>query len=269
MASFPIAYDRSGHEARLTEHFGADGLRVIDKSLPAGLRTYVICFTNRCGSNYLADLLSTHPALGRAGEYLNSLGVISVSNRLELKSLQEYLEWLARKKASGQGVLGVKLDAGQLLFLTRTGLMPRAFGDVRFIHMRRLDVLAQAVSHSIAFQNKAWTSNHETRKPDEEISFNERQITGMTGRIHEANAKFRAFFDIYGLKPIDVVYEELTADPQAVGDRVLRELGYAELRGGSVRPEAVSISRQANELNRSFTARIRAMYDAFHPRTAA
>lgn len=173
------------------------------------------------------------------------------------------MRWLARTKASKHGILGIKLDHRQLFFLTKTGLMPGAFGDVRFIHIQRLDVLAQAVSHVIAAQNKAWTSKQKSRLPDEDIPFNEGLILRVMSKIHEANARFRCFFDLYGIKPVDVTYEELVRNPQVVGNRVLQQLGMEGIPSYSVAPEGVTLSKQANHLNTSFMARIRERYNNF------
>jgi LPS sulfotransferase NodH len=263
MRKFPISYQPSLHETRLIEYFGNAGLRFLKPSAPQDLRTFVVCFTNRCGSNLLSELISTNTSFGRAGEYLNSAGVINTCTHKKFARLQQYLGWLARSKASPQGILGIKLDYRQLFFLTRTGLIPHAFGTVRFIHIQRADVLAQAVSHVIAAQNKAWSSKHKSELSEQDIVFREREIVAVMSRIHEANARFRGFFDLFGIKPVDVTYEELVRRPQEVGERVLQELGFEGIVNYSVVPTAITLTKQANHVNKSFIERIREHYDNF------
>jgi trehalose 2-sulfotransferase len=255
--SFPIPYARSSHESRLIEHFGEGGVLGGDSPSPERLRSYVICFTNRCGSNLLAELVSSNPQFGKAGEYLNAGAVVKVSSKRGFNSLQQYLAWLHRAKASGAGILGLKLAYPQLFFLVSKGLMPAAFGDVRFVHIRRRDVLAQAVSFYISARTEAWTSKHASRAGDMDLPFDEKSILRMMNNIHEANAKLRCFFDVYGIQPVDVLYEDLVNDLQGTGDRVARELGFPGVLEPTVQPRALTLKKQANALNADFVARFR------------
>jgi LPS sulfotransferase NodH len=159
-------------------------------------------------------------------------------------------------------VLGIKLAYRQLFFLMWTGLMPRAFGEVRFVHIRRRDVLGQAVSHVIAAQTKVWTSKQEKKLSDQDVTFRQAQIVRVIDGIHEANAKFRTFFDVYGIRPVEVIYEDLVQDLQTQGDRIVREIGYAGANA-TVRPDTITLRKQRNALNDSFVKRVQQHYSFY------
>jgi LPS sulfotransferase NodH len=260
---FPIAYKATSHEKRIIEHFGAPGVRFNRRLARDGARTFVICFTNRSGSNLLAELISTNADFGRAGEYLNADGVLKLAARKKFKTLQRYLQWLHEARASKAGILGIKLAYQQLFFLARTGLMPGAFGDVRFVHIRRRDVLKQAVSLIIATQTKSWTSGQASQLDEASVNCDETRIARVIDRIHEANAKFRCFFDVYGIRPVEVIYEDLTANLEATGGRVIRELGFAGVGEGGVSAAALTLAKQSKELNEKFVSRFLRAYDEY------
>ena len=266
MPAFPIPYEPSIHEKKFIEHFGIAGLRLNRKRLHEGLRTYVICFTNRCGSNLLGELISTNTSFGIAGEYLNAPGVIKICTEKNFKTLQQYLWWLAKRKASSEGILGIKLSYRQLFFLAANDLMPLVFGDVRFIHMQRSDVLRQAVSHVIATQTKAWSSQQISQLNASDIAFKGNQIVRIMDSIYAANAKFHCFFSVYGIQPVRVTYEDLVQDLQTTGDRVIRDLGFPGIKAVSVLPRAVTLKRQSSNLNEVFAKRVHDRYDRFRSR---
>lgn len=256
---FPIAYTPSEHETQFVDHFGESGIFPVHCDDAADRKTYVICFTNRCGSNLLAELISTHPAFGKAGEYLNAVAVLKNSRQRGQRTLAEYLEWLRRTRSSKQGVLGIKLSYRQLFFLVRTGFVESMFGEVRFIHITRRDVLMQAVSHGIASQTKAWTSKQVGGENRPVVAFKPSHIVRLMDHIHESNAKLRTFFDVYGIEPIEVNYEDLVLNPQGVGDNVLRQLGYAG-PDATVQPQRLTLRKQSSAMNEEFAQRIRDMY---------
>lgn len=264
MLPFPIPYKKSRHEEKLVEYFGENGVRCHVKEMGPRCRTYVICFTNRCGSTLLAELISTCKGFNRAGEHMNADGVIGVSKSRGFKTLQQYVAWLQRSKASESGILGLKLNYGQLFFLAATGLIPHAFGEIRFVHVERTDVLAQAVSRVIADETKSWSSLQVSQIDESQVRFNHQKIARVVDGICEANAKFRAFFEVYGIKPIKVTYEDLVQDLQAEGDRVIRELAFANTEGGKVNPGALIHQKQANHLNEIFIRRFRNMYGSLY-----
>jgi LPS sulfotransferase NodH len=265
--AFPIPYDPSPHELRFLEFFGERGLRVNEKTAPRDLRTYILCFTNRCGSNFLAELIATNRSFGVAAEYLNAKGVLAIAEKKSFVTLQQYLRWLVRRKTSLHNIFGLKLSYRQLFFLVKYGFVPRLFGEVRFIHMQRCDVLAQAVSLLIASQTNVWTSRQpEAASP---VHYKERQIVNLMTEIRKANAMFQSFFDVYGIRPVCVSYEELVADPAVVASRALSELGFGGLADLSVDPVAVPIRRQANRLNEEFATRLRARFQLDLPHSAA
>lgn len=257
--AFPIPYVASEHEAKFIAHFGEEGLRPMHAKGDKGRKTYIICFTNRCGSNMLAELIATNPAFGKAGEYLNAPGVLRNATRREHKTMAQHLNWLRRAKASAHGIFGIKLSYRQLFFLARTGFVSGMFGDVRFVHIRRRNVLDQAISHAIASQTKTWTSKQAAAKDAGTADFKPAHIARLMDSINEANAKFRTYFEVFGFDAVDVVYEDLVEDVQSQGDRVLRGIGFCG-PDVKVNPGLTLLRKQGNALNDSFAQKFREYY---------
>jgi LPS sulfotransferase NodH len=86
--------------------------------------------------------------------------------------------------------------------------------------------------------------------------------------IHQANAKFRCFFDLYGIRPVEVIYEDMRRDLQAAGDDVVRKLGFSGTIGAQVSPSLITLAPQSTALNADFAARIRSKYNLFSLGTA-
>jgi LPS sulfotransferase NodH len=261
MNPFPIPYQPSAQEKEIAEHFGPEGLRFDPaQAAPQGLQTFVICFTNRCGSNFLAQLLATNPDIGLAGEYFNAPGVLGISEKRGFTRLQQYLAWVAREKASRKGVFGIKLAFWQLFFLAQHGMLA-AFGDVKYVHIRRLDVLAQSVSHVIAWNTKAWTSEQQAVADPAEVAIDDAQIVRMMKVTNHENARFAAYFKHFGITPVRVTYEKLAENPARAGARVLAELAFRGVARAVVHPSKVTMRKQANEVNEAAIARIRQRLD--------
>jgi LPS sulfotransferase NodH len=257
MNPFPIPYQPSDQEKQIAARFGPEGLRFDPaQAAPQGSQTFVICFTNRCGSNFLAQLLATNPDIGLAGEYFNAPAVLGISEKLGFVRLQQYLDWLMREKASRKGIFGIKLAFRQLFFLAQHGLLP-AFGEVKYIHMRRLDVLAQNVSHVIAWNTKAWTSEQQPVADPADVVIDDAQILRMMKVTNHENAKFAAYFKHFGITPVRLTYEKLVENPARAGARVLSELAFREVARTSVDPSKVTMRKQANGANEAAIARIR------------
>ncbi len=83
-----------------------------------GLRHVFICFTNRSGSNYLADALGSGGIVNLSGEYFNGDTIREIVVRHHLPSLSAYLDFL-RIQESKNNILVSKIAITQLALLHR------------------------------------------------------------------------------------------------------------------------------------------------------
>ena len=71
---FPIEYNVQWHEIETLKYFDQVGRSLLRKQLKKinARKQIVICFTNRCGSNWLAELLYATGLMGLADEFFNT-----------------------------------------------------------------------------------------------------------------------------------------------------------------------------------------------------
>lgn len=133
-------------------------------------------------------------------------------------------------------------------------LLERAFGRTRFVHLRRDDTIAQAVSWARAEQTRFWQDG-DTAEGGSEPCYDFEQIDALVRTIEEHNAAWLTWFGAAGVEPYVVRYEELTADPAGVTRGILDFLGLSLPAGCELVP---GHRRQADQLNDDWIARYRA-----------
>lgn len=265
MTSFPIDYPESDHERVIGEYFSRfRGKRTPNPSIspgqPRNHSHFVICFVNRSGSNLLARALMSSKQFGRAGEYFNHPQVTRFSGEWGMRSLEDYASATRSMRTAANGVFGTKLAWSQLYYLTKEGIIPRVFTDTKFILIERRDVLAQAISFSIAFQTKAWTS--ETKRKVTDYQFDPQDILRRIRGISEAYSRFKQYFAVFGIEPVYVLYEELERDVAGTVQRVIEELAMPGTDGARVDMAEISLQRQRGQLNEVVQEQFLAYTDA-------
>jgi LPS sulfotransferase NodH len=140
---------------------------------------------------------------------------------------------------------------------TDARLLERAFGPVRYLYLRRRDVVAQAVSWLRAEQTNVWyeTVAGAGESPEREPDFDFGQIHDLVKLIGEHNAAWQEWFRSAGVQPYPVRYEDLDEDPVGVTSGVLDFLGL-ELPPG--RQIQVQHKRLSDGLNTRWISRYRA-----------
>lgn len=173
-----------------------------------------IGFTNRSGSTLLSHLFK-NANLGGAElkdknfEYFNFENVRPSSMKKGFFYFNEYYSWAIENSRGDLGYSTVKVNWDQLDFLAQLyeGLNER----VKVFYIRRQNIIAQAVSLSVALQSKAWTSEHQVKG---EVSFDAEQIHSCRNIIVRSEEKFEETFRKYGIKPFRISYEALVDDTE-------------------------------------------------------
>lgn len=241
---------------------------------------YFICGTPRTGSSLLLGLLDSTGVAGRPQAYFRAPDEALWADRWQISRTSErafaYADYVRAARAAGttgNGVFGAKLMWGTLDELVGKlgtvhpdlagedlALLNRAFGRTRFVHLRRDDVVAQAVSWLRAEQTNAWYVGGAgeisgARRDGRAPSFDLHRISGLTRTIGEHNAAWERWFASAGVRPHLVRYEELAADMAGTTRGILDFLGLDLLRGHAIVPRH---QRQADELNDQWIERYRA-----------
>jgi LPS sulfotransferase NodH len=130
-----------------------------------------------------------------------------------------------------------------------------AFGPLQLVHLRREDVVGQAVSWARAEQTGYWHRGDSAAAGEPRLDLN--QINALVSTIHDHNAAWDSWFAAQDVNPLVVTYEHLVADPRKAVHRVLRSVGESPPPGW--RP-ASSHERQADEVNANWVRRYHVAY---------
>jgi LPS sulfotransferase NodH len=239
------------HRDPLAQFFGPSPPR---SPIDPSLNFLFVCFTNRCGSNYLARLIASTGVLNVAEEVFNAMTVVEHARREGLRSLHDYVTFLGRR-LSMSGWLTAKLGVEQLVMLTEAGLLDDIIDRTKFLLIERQDTVAQAVSRFVAMQNAAWTSQHTAVIPDEQLIYARVEIDRQRGSIASQNHAFYRFFASNGLVPKHLAYEAVIQSPEQHLSDIGAWLGFERFIGD---PAAIGIARQESALKRAWVERYQA-----------
>ncbi|MFD1508945.1 Stf0 family sulfotransferase [Lacimonas salitolerans] len=202
--------DGGQHEEEIRERFSTlrfDGdAPVFDADL------CILAFFNRSGSNLLGEYLSSLPGCGGFGESLNAPMIRRISEDAGIGSFPDYIRHLVKRQA-GQRLWGVKAAPGQISFLLRWNI-PAMFRTARIIHIRRNDLVAQAVSLHFAQATKVWTSRQQSAQevdPDVEYDFDD--LRRKLHSVQKANCDIEVLATVSGLPAQTILYEQMVARP--------------------------------------------------------
>jgi LPS sulfotransferase NodH len=219
-------------------------VRLLDRS-----RGYVICATPRCGSNYLSQLLASTGVLGRPREYFNAPGRRKYDDPDYPDDPRLQLDQVVSTGATSNRVYGVKVHAFQLAPLLEHVDPFAALPRVRAIRLRRDDALGQALSWARAHQ----TNQHRAGDPPEGVATYDRaRIDASLDFLARENAWWDDYLARTGTRVLEIRYEDLEDDPQREVDRVAHFLG---VRSALIRPDAVEVTRQRDDLSAAWRER--------------
>lgn len=208
----------------------------------------VMAFTNRCGSNLLADYLRQTCKIGGFHESINYDSVRETAEKSGLKNFPDYIKYIFEKLSVNDN-FGVKASVDQTVMLGRWNI-PGMFAHLQIVHIRRADVVSQAISHWIAYQTNKWTSNQAGNNIEAVYDF--QRIDKIIEGINNANSIIPLVARALGAETFEVRYEDLVKDPvgtiTAVGTAIsLDMLGWF--------PSEPKIARQADGINQEFSER--------------
>jgi trehalose 2-sulfotransferase len=252
--------------------------------------SYAVCATQRSGSNFLCNLLSVTCNCGNAHEFFRDWHMASVNRQQGSISplpdsrevIQARLAQILKIGATSNGVFGMKIMGNQTAVLKeKLNMLPRLgssslwealnllFPNLKYIHLRRKDRIAQAVSFARARQSNIWTvhkrlvQEEKPGHPDDvtvgatDITYNYKLIAECLADIERQEAFWTLFFRKSGIEPLRLVYEELEHDPDTEVTRVLEHLALSGSIPGSSIKERGTLKRQRDELNTEWVRRFR------------
>jgi len=243
----------SVHHKAASKVFGTGGFRgdgpVFDHALS------LLAFTNRSGSNLLAGYMRDSGAFSPSGEFLNAEIMEHRCKERGITSFDAYIEDLvADKNASGR-IFGLKASGQQIALLHEYNIF-KMFTEVRVVHCQRHDVIGQAVSFSIAYQTKKWTSRQKTdTEQSVEPKYLPDDIEERLNAVLDENQEIIRMCSLLELPKVDVCYEELDRRPKLQLRQVFDHFGLDPKTAKAAKPR---LQKQRDALNDDFAARFRA-----------
>ncbi len=230
------------HGDLIEAHFGAAAADLA--AIPSNVRFVLICFTNRCGSHFLADALASSGVLNRAGEMFNAEIVVGDSKAHNLRDLGQFVGHLARSQ-SKNGILVSKATVTQIAVLARAGILDHILARTSFLVLERDDKLGQAISYALALGTSQWTSAHEARAAADAVPFNPDLVRDFINGIANEMSLFDRFFGLNGITPLHISYEMLGAMP----DLIVAWIGTWLRLALRFKPLALRFRRQSADVN--------------------
>lgn len=227
--------------------------------------SYLICASPRSGSTLLCDLLKQTGVAGRPNSFYRRESVDHYVERFGIEPgsgsafERRYLDAAIRHGTADTGMFGMRLmwpslpgllDKLRPLFpqqSTDAGRLAAAFGTPLYIHLRREDRLAQAISRAKAEQSGLWHrgadgSERERVKPPEAPSYDAAQLAGFIAEAAEYETGWQRWFASEGIAPLELTYEALSADPTAVLATILEALGLDPATAANVAPQTARLA---------------------------
>lgn len=258
----------------------AVALRLIERRDQPPTRVVIVAATPRSGSSMLCRTLRATGALGPTFEVLNHPDLLRfafvwgvphaplthqarqylVRRRspadaqpypYDETSVRRYLQMVARRRLAADGTFGVKIQGLQFAdTMQRLSIGPDVWGvPVTWVHLRRRDRIAQAVSLAKAHQTRQFSAAGRARG---EAHYRADLIRIALRDLERGNAVWDSYFPAQGITPIEVWYEDLSADPEGEMRRVLDGIGRNDLT-----PHPPVTARQFDRTNEEWIERFK------------
>lgn len=222
--SIKLYYLETEHEKKTEEFFGKNNIVLSDENIPKYNLGVFICFTNRSGSNLVAEYLSLHPELGNAGEPYNYPQIIKISKENNFSNFEEYFRYQIRMNHIGKRYI-TKASPYQLTFLLRYGIPQRNFKKTKIIYVYRENLLEQAISQFIAFQNEQWASFQVAKQI--ELKYDRNAIYQTIQGIAQTNKYANVLFNLIDLDTFQIKYEDFIKNREIICEDIFRFLGLS------------------------------------------
>ncbi len=244
-------------------------------------RSYMICTAPRSGSTLLCGQLA---ATGRAGnpdsylhrqsldEWLSDHDLTREAYASDREAAAAVLAAAQKKGEAGTGIFGLRMQRPSFAFFMEqaAALFPgvptdadrirAAFGETLYIHLSRRDKLAQAISMVKAEQTGLWHRNAdgselERLAPPCPPAYDARRIRDKIETLTALDAEWPDWFAREGIKPLCLIYEDLSADLQ---DALARVLAALDLDPNLAEAVKTPTAKLADEISQQWAARFRA-----------
>ncbi len=183
-------------------------------------RTVLIASTPRCGSHMIGHAMARTGLLGVPFEYCNPSNMSVWMQRLGTISPEATLRAIIARRSTANGMFGIKAHFTQCETLGGPQQLFKALPGLRVVHLRRADVLRQAISYAVARQTGVWIKGQEPTS--ETAVYDASLIADCLDDIAVQNAGWSTAFAKAGIRPLNLYYEDAASDLQFAVTQVAR-----------------------------------------------
>ncbi|WP_226783023.1 Stf0 family sulfotransferase [Oceaniglobus trochenteri] len=230
-----------------------------DMALPLPDLQYVMFFTPRSGSSWVADILTRTRRMGRVSECFNPRFMGSMTRSLNATSLGEYCAVLPRRLQT-DGTFGFQITQSQKrAVFGRDRAFLNRFAGQPWVWLIRSDIVLQAVS---LYKMEVGRMSHAPQMKGRDIKSEERALPYDAGRIGywlehilQMERKTEALIAKAGITPLRLNYERnALLKPNHIANVIGRHIGRPTMR---MTPIASPHSKIGTDQNAAFAERFR------------
>src|SRR5581483_5467137 len=204
--------------------------------------SYMICASPRTGSYLLCEGLANTGVAGAPTEHFSPAYHRHWDQQFGTPRYVDYLASVCRLRTSENGVFGAKVHARQLsYFLAQTtgrahtppqdqaAVIDAWFPGMQYIWLRREDRLGQGISYARSLQTDLWWDTDRPPLPDgrtrpDALRFDFTLVEDSIDNMQAEDDQWLRFFMANGIKPLELVYEQLVSDYETGVRQVLSYL---------------------------------------------
>ena len=232
--------------------------------------SYFLCGTPRSGSTLLCTLLSDTKNAGRPDSYFRKNSIVERSDQFQISHLvgadfdRAYLTSVIDAGQSKSGVFGLRIMWDTFIELDEIlgrafpnhadfpQRLDRAFGTIKFVFLKREDVVAQAVSLLKAKQGGLWHMASDgtplQQRPNKRpLVYDRVRISKLVAEMEEHNAGWEAWFRENGVSPLRLTYEHLADNPIRELQRVLDHINVPLKNAEGAKPKTARLADHVNQ----------------------
>ncbi|MCW8109507.1 Stf0 family sulfotransferase [Alteromonas ponticola] len=224
-------------------------------------KTLIIASTVRSGSHMLGHALHETGAFGFPLEYVNEKNLTRWKQIFNTRTVGDTLAQLQKHRTSPNGVFGIKIHYSHLHQFGGFDKLSSYFVNPSFIWLTREDIIAQAVSLSIAKQTGAWISQQNVE--NEDVTYDAKQIDEGLRRIIFENASWQYVLNASGSHFMHVNFTDVISNTANV-IRKIADFMQVEVDISNV-PDKPVTKKQSKHINQQWIKKFQQQFDGTTP----
>ncbi|NMH60514.1 Stf0 family sulfotransferase [Alteromonas ponticola] len=220
-------------------------------------KTLIIASTVRSGSHMLGHALHETGAFGFPLEYVNDKNLQRWKQIFNTRTLGDTLAQIQKHRTSPNGVFGIKIHYSHLHQFGGFDQLKHYFVNPSFVWLTREDMIAQAVSLSIAKQTGAWISQQHIE--NESVTYDAKQIDEGLRRVIFENASWQYALNASGSRFMHLNFTDVKLNTASVV-RSIADFMQVEVDVANV-PEKPVTKKQGKRINQQWIEQFQQQFD--------